>query len=408
MLVLLALKKSELLSELLNKKNIPHQVLNAKHHAQEAEVIAQAGQKGRVTISTNMAGRGTDIILGEGVAALGGLFVIGTERHESRRIDNQLRGRSGRQGDTGASKFFLSWEDELMRRFNNKANQFIMEKFVGDEAIYDPRLTKIIGKVQKRVEGFNYDIRKQLLEYDDVLNQQRKTIYAARMRILKKESVKDLLLNESIEKFAQTICDDFEAPKGIPGEIVHIDFNLLDRFLFRNFNKAIPFSQEERKNNEITRQEFYNLMTKKMTAEYEEKEKIFGAEQMREIERWVMLQTVDSWWKDHLLSIDHLKDGIGLRGYAQRDPLQEYKREAFELFKRLVVALKQDTLSTIFRIQPNLAEKFVQEAKVEAEQNAAKELNQAHAEHEDPELAVEHKIEESIDVERKKAHFGVV
>ncbi|MES2615273.1 MAG: preprotein translocase subunit SecA, partial [Bdellovibrionota bacterium] len=370
--------------------------------------IAEAGRPGAVTIATNMAGRGTDIILGEGVAQLGGLFVIGTERHESRRIDNQLRGRSGRQGDTGASKFFLSWEDELMRRFNNKANQFIMEKFVGDEAIYDPRLTKIIGKVQKRVEGFNYDIRKQLLEYDDVLNQQRKTIYAARMRILRKENVKDLLVGESIEKFAQTICDDFQAPKGIPGETVIIDFNALERFLFRNFNKAIPFTSEERKNNEIGRNEFYALISNKLLAEYEEKEKLFSSEQMRELERWVMLQTVDSWWKDHLLNIDHLKDGIGLRGYAQRDPLQEYKREAFELFKRLVVALKQDTLSMIFRIQPNLAEKFIDEAKAETQKKALQELKQAHAEHEAPAVAVEHILEEESNLERKKAHFSEV
>ena len=400
-----SIEKSELLSELLTKKNIPHQILNAKQHEQEARIVAEAGQKGRVTISTNMAGRGTDIILGEGVSELGGLYVIGTERHESRRIDNQLRGRSGRQGDPGASKFFLSWEDELMRRFNNKANQFIMEKFVGDEAIYDPRLTKIIGKVQKRVEGFNYDIRKQLLEYDDVLNQQRKTIYAARMRILRKENVKSLLVGESLEKFAQTLCDDFEAPRGIPGETITIDFNVLDRFLFRTLNKAIFFNAEERHNNEIGRNEFYSLLTRKLTEEYEAKEQIFSSDQMRELERWVMLQTVDSWWKDHLLSIDHLKDGIGLRGYAQRDPLQEYKREAFELFKRLIVALKQDTLSMIFKIQPNLVEKYIEEAKTELEQKSHKELEQAKAQHEDPERALEHKLEEQSDLERKKAQL---
>lgn len=352
-----SIEKSELLSELLNKKNIPHQILNAKHHEQEAHIIAQAGQRGKVTISTNMAGRGTDIILGEGIAALGGLYVIGTERHESRRIDNQLRGRSGRQGDTGASKFFLSWEDELMRRFNNKANQFIMERFVGDEAIYDPRLTKVIGKVQKRVEGFNYDIRKQLLEYDDVLNQQRKTVYAARMRILRKENVRDILIGDALEKYTHTVCDEFEPPKGIPGEIVAVDFSKLERFLFRYLNKAIPFSLEERQAREMGRDEFYALMTGKLLKEYSDKEGLFGTKQMRDVERWVMLQTIDSWWKDHLLNIDHLKDGIGLRGYAQRDPLQEYKREAFELFQRLIVAIKQDSLQMLFKIQPHLNEK---------------------------------------------------
>ncbi len=401
-----SIEKSELLSELLKKKKIPHQVLNAKHHEQEAKIIAEAGQKGRVTLSTNMAGRGTDIILGAGVPELGGLFVIGTERHESRRIDNQLRGRSGRQGDPGASKFFLSWEDELMRRFNNKANQFIMEKFVGDEAIHDPRLTNVIGKVQKRVEGFNYDIRKQLLQYDDVLNQQRKAIYSARMRILRKENVKDILTGEPIQKFARTICDDFAPPSGLPGEMVPVDYRNLERILFRNFSKAIPFSVEEREKAELTREEFYELITKKLEHEYNEKENLFGAEQMRDIERWVMLQTVDSWWKDHLLNIDHLKDGIGLRGYAQKDPLQEYKNEAFELFIRLIAAVKQDSLQMIYRIQPNLAEKFIAEAKAEAEKKAERELKNAHAEHEDPEVAFENKLEEQEELERKRAMYS--
>lgn len=401
-----SIEKSELLSELLKKKNIPHQVLNAKHHEQEAKIIAEAGQKGRVTLSTNMAGRGTDIILGAGVPELGGLFVIGTERHESRRIDNQLRGRSGRQGDPGASKFFLSWEDELMRRFNNKANQFIMERFVGDEAIHDPRLTSVISKVQKRVEGFNYDIRKQLLQYDDVLNQQRKAIYSARMRILRKENVKDILTGEPIQKFARTICDDFAPPSGLPGEMVTIDYKNLERILFRNFNKAIPFLADERAKAELTREEFYDLISKKLELEYNEKEKLFGAEQMRDIERWVMLQTIDSWWKDHLLNIDHLKDGIGLRGYAQKDPLQEYKNEAFELFIRLIAAIKQDSLQMIYRIQPNLAEKFIAEAKAEAERKAELELQNAQANHEDPEVAFENKLEEQEELERKRAMYA--
>ncbi|APJ04192.1 preprotein translocase subunit SecA [Silvanigrella aquatica] len=401
-----SIEKSELLSELLKKKKIPHQVLNAKHHEQEAHIIAEAGQKNRVTLSTNMAGRGTDIILGEGVAELGGLYVIGTERHESRRIDNQLRGRSGRQGDPGASKFFLSWEDELMRRFNNKANQFIMEKFVGDEAIHDPRLTNVISKVQKRVEGFNYDIRKQLLQYDDVLNQQRKAIYAARMRILRKENVKEILTGEPVEKFARTICDDFSPPSGLPGELVAVDYRNLERILFRNFNKAIPFTSDERRKEEVSRLEFYELITHKLISEYEEKEKLFGAEQMRDIERWVMLQTIDSWWKDHLLNIDHLKDGIGLRGYAQKDPLQEYKNEAFELFIRLISAIKQDTLQMIFRVQPNLAEKFISEAKEEVERKAKNELKNSHAAHEDPEVAFENRLEEKETLERKRAIYS--
>ncbi len=351
-----SIEKSEILSNLLEKRNIPHQILNAKHHEQEAHIIANAGQKGKVTISTNMAGRGTDIILGPGVKELGGLVVIGTERHESRRVDNQLRGRSGRQGDPGESKFFLSWEDDLMRRFNNKANQFIMEKFVGDEAIYDPRLTRIIGKVQKRVEGFNYDIRKQLLEYDNVLNQQRKTIYSARLRILNKENIKDMLINESLDSYARVLCDEFETPKGFPGETIQIHFSQLERYLFRTLNKAVPFTPEERKNDDCTREEFHQLMKNKLLSEYAEKEKLFGSDKLREIERWIMLQTIDSWWKDHLFNIDHLKDGIGLRGYAQKDPLQEYKREAFELFQRLITAIKQDSLQMLFKIQPQIEE----------------------------------------------------
>ena len=384
-----SIEKSELLSDLLTKRNIPHQVLNAKHHEQEAHIIAQAGQNGHVTISTNMAGRGTDIILGEGVAALGGLFVIGTERHESRRIDNQLRGRSGRQGDNGQSRFFLSWEDDLMKRFNNKANQFIMERFVGDEAIADPRLTRVIGQVQKRVEGFNYDLRKHLLEYDDVLNKQRKTVYSARMRILRKENVRDLLIPDSMTQLAKLICDEYVPPSGQPGEMVTVDYRALERTIFARFNTVLPLSNEERAKTELTRQEFYDFLDGKLRTAYETKEKLFGEEQMREIERWVMLQTVDQYWKDHLLSLDHLRDGIGLRGYGQKDPLQEYKREAFELFKRLVVAIKQDSLESLFRIQPNLAERFATEAAEAAQRRASRELENAEAVHADAAQASE-------------------
>ena len=382
-----SIEKSELLSELLKQKSIPHQILNAKQHAQEAEIIANAGQNSRVTISTNMAGRGTDIILGQGVAALGGLYVIGTERHESRRIDNQLRGRSGRQGDNGRSKFFLSWEDELMKRFNNKANQFIMERFVGDEAIADPRLTKVIGQVQKRVEGFNYDMRKHLLEYDDVLNKQRQTIYSARMRILRKENVKDVLFPDSLKGLAKLICDEYAPPTGLPGELVTIDFRQWERAIFQKANTVLEFSAEERGQTELTREAFYGLLESKLQASYDTKEGLFGADQMREVERWVMLQTVDQYWKDHLLSLDHLRDGIGLRGYGQKDPLQEYKREAFELFKRLILAIKQDTLIGIYRLQPDLRERFAVEAAELARQRAARELGRAESSHADAQTA---------------------
>lgn len=381
-----SIEKSELLSEYLRKLKIPHSVLNAKHHQKEAEIIAQAGQRGNVTISTNMAGRGTDIILGSGVADLGGLLVIGTERHESRRIDNQLRGRSGRQGDPGESIFFLSWEDDLMKRFNNKANQFIMERFVGDEAVADPRLTRVIGQVQKRVEGFNFDIRKHLLQYDDVLNLQRKTIYAARNRILDKEPVRDQLIPEAVKKLATVLCDEFLPPSAVPGELLKIDFPALERFLFSRLMVIVDIDKADRKHTELTRLELNEWMERKLTSLYETKEKLFGEEQMREIERWVMLQTIDSYWKDHLSSLDHLRDGIGLRGYGQRDPLQEYKREAFELFKRLVVSIKQDTLSAIFRIQPNLAERFAREAEAEALKRSEKERARARERHDEAQI----------------------
>jgi len=382
-----SIEKSELLSDLLNQRSIEHSVLNAKHHEQEAHIIAEAGQRGRVTISTNMAGRGTDIILGQGVADLGGLYVIGTERHESRRIDNQLRGRSGRQGDPGKSRFFLSWEDDLMRRFNNKANQFLMERTMGDEALADPMLTRVIANVQKRVEGYNYDLRKHLLEYDDVLNKQRKTVYAARNRILGKGNVRDMLLDETLEDLSRAIAEEYSPATGVPGELVTIDFHRLERALFQRVNTVMNFTSEERQNNELTRLDFTQILSSKLRDAYTRKELLFGAEQMRDIERWVMLQTIDQYWKDHLLSLDHLRDGIGLRGYGQKDPLQEYKREAFDLFKRLISAIKIDTLETLYRIQPNLAEKFAADAEREATERAERELSGAAALHAEADLS---------------------
>lgn len=370
-----SIEKSELLAELLKKRDIPHSVLNAKQHEQEAKIIAEAGQRGKVTISTNMAGRGTDIILGPGVAETGGLYVMGTERHESRRIDNQLRGRSGRQGDPGESRFFLSWEDDLLRRFNSKANNMIMQWSMGDEAIQSPMLTRVIGQTQKRVEGFNYDIRKHLLEYDDVLNKQRHTIYSTRMRILRKEDVKDMLLGETLEDYVKVFCDEFIPPSGLPGELLQIDFNQLERTVLRRSNTVIRVDAAERKRTDFTRLEFYEMMQAKFREAYEAKEKLFSGESLRDIERWILLQTLDSYWKDHLLSLDHLRDGIGLRGYGQKDPLQEYKREAFELFTRLISAIRKDTLENLFRIQPNLAERFAEEAEADARQRADRELS---------------------------------
>lgn len=378
-----SIEKSELLADLLTKKGISHDVLNAKQHDREAQIIADAGQRGRVTISTNMAGRGTDIILGEGVAAAGGLLVIGTERHESRRIDNQLRGRSGRQGDPGASRFFLSWEDDLLRRFNNKANNFIMERAMGSEPIVSPLMTRTIGQTQKRVEGFNYDIRKHLLEYDDVLNKQRKTIYEARNRILKKEDVRHIFFNETLPDLARTLCDGIYPATGVPNELIKVEWSKLERGLFSRLSSVVNFGPTDRQKEQYTRAELYELVEGKLRTVYETKEKMFGEEQMREIERWVMLQTIDTEWKDHLLSLDHLRDGIGLRGYGQKDPLQEYKREALELFKRMVSGIKLFSLESLFRLQPNLAETFAREAELEASKRAQQELANANATHAD-------------------------
>lgn len=379
-----SVEKSELLSDLLTKRGIPHQVLNAKHHEQEAQIVADAGLSGKVTISTNMAGRGTDIILGEGVAACGGLYVMGTERHESRRIDNQLRGRSGRQGDPGESRFFLSWEDDLLRRFNSKANNFIMERAMGEEAIQSPLMTRTIGQTQKRVEGFNYDIRKHLLQYDDVLNKQRKTVYSSRMRILRKENVRDVFVPGTLELAARNICDEVHPVTGLPSELVKPDFSRLERAIFSRLTTIVSFTTEERAHENYSRLEYYELIGKKLLESYENKEKLFGAEQMREIERWVLLQTIDTGWKDHLHNLDHLRDGIGLRGYGQKDPLQEYKREAFELFQRMIANCKQDSLEKLFQVQPNLAEQFTKEAAEEAQRRADAELGAAKAQHETP------------------------
>ncbi len=358
-----SIEKSELLSTLLNQKKVPHVVLNAKQHEKEATIIAEAGQQGKVTIATNMAGRGTDIILGPGVVELGGLYVIGTERHESRRIDNQLRGRSGRQGDPGESKFYLSWEDELMKRFNNRASQIVM-RFAGDEPITDPSLTKVIGQVQKRVEGFNYDLRKHLLEYDDVLNKQRKAIYETRMAILEKADIKTLLFAETLGTVVLTFCES-TLPHFSSQDVISVSFPELERNLFRKFNLVIPFTEAERKQPLFAKKELLDLLSQKLIQSYEEKEAQFDKENLRELERWTMLQTIDSLWKDHLLTIDHIKDGIGLRGYGQKDPLQEYKKEAFELFQRLIVDIKVQSLERIISIQPNLAMRLAEEIEKE-------------------------------------------
>lgn len=375
----ISIEKSELLSSLLKKKDIRHSVLNAKYHEKEAEIIVQAGRSHAVTIATNMAGRGTDIILGgnpagiakdmlrdrpeyseedwqktldeaekkcaidrEKVVSLGGLHILGTERHEARRIDNQLRGRSGRQGDPGSTRFYLSLEDDLMRIFGSDRISGLMGKLGMDETvpIENRMVSKAIENAQKRVESQNFDIRKHLLEYDDVMNKQRTEIYAFRKEILQGDSLRNRVLSmidETIEEILSIYCPEdkhagewdskglkdaaygiFSVSVGdIPGDLVAV---------------------KEHLSSQITRA-------------YEDKEAEIGSEMMQYLEKMIVLQVVDSQWKDHLLAMDHLKEGIGLRGYGQRDPLVEYKKEAFDMFSDMSGRISTEIVTRLFKIQ---------------------------------------------------------
>ena len=334
-----SVEKSELLSSLLNKRHIPHDVLNAKNHAREASIIADAGKSGRVTIATNMAGRGTDIVLGEGVAALGGLFVIGTERHESRRIDNQLRGRSGRQGDPGRSKFFLSLEDDLMRIFASDRLSAIMTRLgmKEGESIVSPMVTRAIEKAQRRVEEQNFSSRKNLIEYDDVMNQQRQVVYERRREaLLNKANVQfiegrlEIMLQDMIVKYSPEALNS-----------VQWDLDALSKELHSSFR--VPINFNELKSEDLSPEILLEFCKKAIMASYKSKEDILTPSYMRRIENFICLQILDQAWKEHLLAMDALKDSVSLRGYGQRDPLQEYKKEAFNLFSMLVERIEQDT-----------------------------------------------------------------
>lgn len=338
---------SESLAKKLSKRGIKHSVLNAKNHKREAEIIAMAGQKGAVTISTNMAGRGTDIVLGDGVVELGGLHILGTERHESRRIDNQLRGRSGRQGDPGSSRFFLALEDDLLRIFGGERITGIMEKLGMEdgEPIEHNLISKAIENAQKKVEGHNFDIRKQLIEYDDVMNQQREVIYKQRREALSGKSLKGALeemIYEKVEGFADLFADE----KVLPDEW---DFKGLGEAVFKQFNFRLKIDKTAVDG--LTKSGLSRLISDNVLKIYHERESVIGDEECRELERIVMLQTVDNLWKDHLLNMDHLKEGIGLRGYAQQDPLLIYKKEGFEMFSEMISGVKEETLGILFRIQ---------------------------------------------------------
>ena len=342
-----SIEQSEELSHMLDQANIPHSVLNAKYHEREAAIVALAGQKGAVTIATNMAGRGTDISLGEGVAELGGLAIIGTERHESRRIDNQLRGRAGRQGDPGSSQFFLSLEDDLLRIFGGDNIKSFMEKMglEEDEPINSRMVSNAIQKAQKRVEARNFDIRKYVLEYDDVMNQQRKVVYDQRRKILEGEDMKDQILSmvdNIIEKGMETYAD----PKLYPEEW---DFAGLLKYAEKYFLAPGDLKLEEIE--DMSREEVEDKLKTMAHETYNAREESIGSPMMRELEKAVMLKVVDSKWMEHLDDMDMLKEGISLRSYGQRNPIVEYKVEAFDIFEEMQQAMMETIILYLYHIQ---------------------------------------------------------
>ncbi|NLM20255.1 MAG: preprotein translocase subunit SecA [Peptococcaceae bacterium] len=354
-----SIEKSEKLSEMLKKRGIPHQVLNAKFHEMEAQIVAQAGQQGMVTIATNMAGRGTDIVLGEGVKELGGLHIIGTERHESRRIDNQLRGRAGRQGDPGSSQFYISLEDDLMRLFGGDNIAGFMDKLGMDDSVpvESSMVSRSIENAQKRVENRNFDIRKHVLNYDDVMNQQREIIYSQRRAVLTGEDLKEQIMG-MVEKVISNTLARYSATSPYPEEWD------LQSFLEYVDNVLIPdhgFTQEQIAN--LAKEEIEELLYDTFEQLYEKREAEFGSELMREIERAVVLQVVDTRWKDHLDAMDSLREGIGLRAYGQRDPLIEYRNEAFDMFQGMIEAIQEDVATYILRVTPRITTQVPEQPK---------------------------------------------
>jgi preprotein translocase subunit SecA len=404
-----SIEKSELLSQLLKRARIPHNVLNAKHHEREAEIVAQAGRPKMVTIATNMAGRGTDILLGgnaeflakhevpeedpsypevlkkyrsqcekekEIVIAAGGLLILGTERHESRRIDNQLRGRAGRQGDPGASKFFLSLEDDLFRIFGGDRIKNLMgSSLQDDEPIEHPWLSRAIENAQKKVEGHNFDIRKHLLQYDDVMNQQRKIVYGIRKEILSNESQKDLL-EDFMMFIAEGLAVDYGHEKQPPNTWNWAELN---RTLQTVFHPSLNVSEADLRKNGVAG--LSDAIFGKLNARFEEKTKEIGPF-MPEVEKMFSLSTIDQLWKDHLKAMDHLREGIGLRGYAQKDPLLEYKKESFLMFKMMDAQMKQDVMAKIFNVHlaPQQEEKEIE--RFEEKMERAAPIKMSHGEEE--------------------------
>lgn len=338
----ISIEKSELLSKHLTRAGVKHHVLNAKNHEREAEIVAQAGQPGQVTISTNMAGRGTDIKLGENVAVLGGLHILGTERHESRRIDNQLRGRAGRQGDNGSSRFYLSLEDDLLRVFGADRISSVMETVGIEEGqpIEHKYISRAIENAQKRVEGQNFDIRKHLLDYDDVMNNQRKVIYEQRKKVLRGQDLWSDV-EEMVEEITGDLLAEYVSEKSHPQ-----DWNLksLDDALFQQFNVRLNIVNAKEMNSADAVKSFILENVQKYLRD---KEKEFGPELMTYLMKVIMLQAIDTHWKEHLLSMDHLREGIGLRGYGQKDPVREYQREGYAMFMEMISRIKMDTLEKL-------------------------------------------------------------
>ncbi len=343
-----SVETSEMLAGLLVERGITHNVLNAKQHEREAEIIKDAGQRGAVTIATNMAGRGVDIKLGEGIPELGGLYVVGTERHESRRIDNQLRGRSGRQGDPGRSKFYLSAEDDLIRIFSGDRMYRVLDRFgQGDDMPLEAKiLTKTVEGAQKKVEEQNFNIRKRVLEYDDVLNKQREVIYAERRRVLEGEDFSDRARDWIAETLVETV-DSAAGPEDDPP--ADWDWEALFAQLGTIYPITVRLADIER--NTISREDFLDLIEDDAMALYDKSEAEHGSELMRDVERWALLQTVDVHWREHLLNMDYLREGIHLRGLAQKDPLSEYRIEGHGMFDELMGGVKQDFVRFMFHFE---------------------------------------------------------
>ncbi|ACU91390.1 preprotein translocase subunit SecA [Desulfomicrobium baculatum] len=337
-----SIEKSEYISTLLKKKGVPHEVLNAKYHEKEAEIVAMAGQKGRVTIATNMAGRGTDIVLGEGVRELGGLHILGSERHESRRIDNQLRGRAGRQGDPGSSRFYLALDDTLMRLFGSERIAGIMEKLglEDGQTIENPLISRSIENAQKRVEGHNFEIRKQLIDYDNVMNQQREVIYSLRREFMIAEDLQPTV-EEFVDDLLSQVYEPLDNRKGQAESLEEargmIRSKLDEIFAMERMAPGGKFMEKEE-----ARAAILSVL---------EEHRSLAPDQYQEILRFFLLDALDRNWKDHLLQMDYLKEGIGLRGYAQRDPKQEYKREGFELFEDLIFRIRENTMKALTHLR---------------------------------------------------------